>query len=367
MRILLVCGGTGGHISPALGLAQELKKRGLSDIVFITTDNPTAKEMIAECGFNSEVLKAPKMPYGFSLRWPLFFIELMMSRSDAEEIIARINPDIAVGFGAYISGPAISVAKARSIKTVIHEQNASLGRANRLLLRKADRACFSFSHRLTAKGNKNILTGNPLRQGLLEGLSKVTRDGALSHFNFSPEKKTLLILGGSKGASAINNLLMELSETLTEREAKSIQIIHITGNKDYEAVSRSYRVNKIDHWVRDFYNRMDLAYKAADLIICRAGASTLTEAALFGIPALFIPYPWAGSHQRDNGAVAVKRGGALLLEEAGLTSDKLKDTIFGLINSKERLGEMGSAMHSLCRSDAAVRLADVVEELINAE
>lgn len=367
MRILIACGGTGGHIFPAVSLAQELRKRGYSDIVFTTDDNMRTREIIEDTGFAFKVLKVPKMPYRFSVKWLPFFIRAFISRLKAEIIVSGLNPGVAVGFGAYISGPVIAAAKSMYKKTLIHEQNVTLGRANRLLLNKADKVCFSFDNRLLGKGDKYILTGNPIRGSLLKELEALTKEEALSYLNLSPHKKTLLVLGGSRGAQAINRLFVEFIQRLREIDKVKLQIVHITGDKDLEFVSRNYQRSAINHWVKDFYDRMGLLYKTADLIICRCGATTIAEACLFGIPAILIPYPGAGSHQRENARVVTEAGGAVILEQEDATADNLEKQILTLINDEVRIRRMSDAMRSLARSDATLRLADAVEELVDAK
>ena len=366
MRILIASGGTGGHIFPAVSLARELKKRGCSDIIFITDDNIWAKEIIKEAGFGLKVLKAPKMPYGVSIKWLPFLVRVFFSQLKAKSIIAETDPDIAVGFGAYISGVAISAAKSMGKKTLIHEQNVTLGRANRLLIKKADRVCFSFNNSLLGENKKYLLTGNPIRESLLKDYEELTKEQALSHLDLSPRKKTLLVLGGSRGASGINKLMVDLAKSLKEENKDIIQIIHITGDKDLEFASENYKGCGITHWVKGFYDRMGLLYKAADLILCRCGATTTAEICLFGIPAILIPYPLAGSHQRENARVITETGGAIMLDQEEAAADRLKEEILSLINNEARIRTMSHAMSSFSRPDATVRLTEAVEELSHA-
>lgn len=367
MRIAIACCGTGGHIFPAIGVAQELKRRGYSYIVFIVDDNERAVSIVEDSGFDFVALKVPKMPYGFSIKWPGFIIRFIMSRLKAEEILTNINPDVVVSFGAYISGPVVYAGRFLGKKILLHEQNATLGRANRMLLSKADKVCFSFDNKLIKKSRKYILTGNPIRKELVEDFKTLTRGRAIKHLGLYPTKKTLLVLGGTRGASAINSLFVKISGILTELEKKQIQIVHVTGLHDLEHVSENYRCNGITHWSSGYFDRVAVLYKAADLVICRSGAATIAEACLFGVPAIFIPYPLAGKHQRENAMVVAKAGGGLLLDEEDATADILKEQIFSIINNKDRRNRMHLAMHSLSMSGAAAKVADELEELANAE
>ncbi|MFH1868653.1 MAG: undecaprenyldiphospho-muramoylpentapeptide beta-N-acetylglucosaminyltransferase [Candidatus Omnitrophota bacterium] len=366
MRVAITCGGTGGHIFPAIALAGELKRKGYSHIVFIVDDNERAISLIQNSGFDFMVLKVPKMPYGFSIKWPSFFIRLFISRLKAEKILIGINPDVVAGFGAYISGPVVHAAKFIGKKVLIHEQNADLGRANRLLLPKADKVCFSFDNKLIKKSKKYVLTGNPVREELIHDFKSLLKDRAIKHLGLYPGKKTLLVIGGSRGASAINRLFMNMAGNFTKLEKEKIQIVHLTGIEELQAVSQNYSRNGVTHWSSGYFDEMALLYKAADLLICRSGAATITEASLFGVPAIFIPYPLAGNHQSNNAMVVVNSGGAIMLDEEDVTPDILKEQIFSLINNKDRMNNMRLAMHSIFKYNAAARLASELEELANA-
>jgi UDP-N-acetylglucosamine--N-acetylmuramyl-(pentapeptide) pyrophosphoryl-undecaprenol N-acetylglucosamine transferase len=367
MRILITCGGTGGHIFPAIALAQELKRRGFPDSVFVIDKSHNTQEMISKAGFNYHVLDAPKMPYGISLMWFNFLARFIRSRFNAVHIISRVNPDIAVGFGAYISGPVILAAAAMGIKTLVHEQNALFGRANRMLFKTVDRVCLSFDNNLRKKDAKCAITGNPVRRDIIQGFKMITKQEALSALRFSKERNTLLVIGGSSGASSINKAVSEMVKTLDDRRKASIQILHITGYRDMEKIERAYRVSSIVHWVRGFYDKMPLCYKAADLVLCRAGATTISEIAFFGIPAVLIPYPWAGHHQLENALSLAREGAAVVLAEKELTPDRLKKEVFSIINNKEEMKQMANNIRLFSKPDAVSRLACQVMELVDVK
>jgi UDP-N-acetylglucosamine--N-acetylmuramyl-(pentapeptide) pyrophosphoryl-undecaprenol N-acetylglucosamine transferase len=255
------------------------------------------------------------------------------------------------------------MAKTLGKKTIIHEQNINMGRANRLLLKSADRVCLSFNGKPKGAGSKYIFTGNPIRESVLNDFKTLTKNSALSRLGFSAGRKTLLILGGSSGSSAINKLLMHLSYDMTTEEKERLQIIHLTGTADLQLVDEHYNRNNIIHWTRDFYERMGLLYKAADFIICRSGATTIAEMCIFGLPAVFIPYPGAGSHQIENASVITRAGGAMTLKQKNATVNILKKDIFSFIDSEKRLSQMSSMVRSFAAYNAASRLADVVEGL----
>jgi len=367
MRALITCGGTGGHIFPAIALAQELKQKGCADSIFIIDKSYSTRSMIKKAGFNYHVLGVPKMPYGISIGWFIFLAQLIKARFDVEPIITRVNPDIAVGFGAYISGPVIQAAATMGIKTLIHEQNASFGRANRILFKSVDRVCLSFADSAMKKSAKCILTGNPVRREMIDGFKMTTKQEALSALKFSGSRKTLLVIGGSSGASSINKAVSDMVEILNDKEKDLIQIAHITGHRDIEKVEQAYRVNKIVHWVRGFYDNMPLCYKAADLVLCRAGATTISEIAFFGIPAVLIPYPWAGCHQTENALSLARAGAAVVLAEKELSSNRLKKEIFSIINNEKEIKQMINNMRLFSKPDAASMLARQVMELADVE
>ncbi|NQT90125.1 MAG: undecaprenyldiphospho-muramoylpentapeptide beta-N-acetylglucosaminyltransferase [Candidatus Omnitrophica bacterium] len=366
MRILIVCGGTGGHIFPACSLAHELKRRGRSDIVFIIDESAKTAEIVKDAGFTFEALKVPKMPYGLSAKWPSFFIRFLTARAKAERMIDELSPDVVVSFGAYISGPVVTTAKAARKKILIHEQNVTLGRANRLFLKDADRACFSFNNALLGGGDKYVFTGNPIRESLLKDFKTITRAEARSRLGLARNKKTLMVLGGSRGASAINSILVDMARDFKELDKDMVQVIHITGENDLEQVVRTYDKCRITHYARSFCERMGMLYKAADLIICRCGATTIAEICLFGIPAIFIPYPGAGCHQLENADFVAGWGGAIVHKQKDVVPEDLKTQILNLIRDDNKLKEMSAAMRPLARADATLRLADAVGRLVDA-
>ena len=367
MRILITCGGTGGHIFPAIALAKKLRQKGYSDSVFIVDNAYSTQNAVEKAGFKCHALSVPKMPYGISVKWFHFLVKLLSARFRVEPIITKINPDIAVGFGAYVSGPVIQAAASMGIKTLIHEQNAVFGRANRILFKKVDKACLSFSGRGIKKNSKCVLTGNPVREEMVNGFKRSTKQQALSELRFSPARKTLLVIGGSSGASSINRVFSDMAEILNEKEKSSIQIAHITGYRDIEKVEQSYRVHKIVHWVKGFCDNMPLCYKAADIAICRAGATTISEIAFFGLPAVLIPYPWAGCHQDENAASLSRQGAAVFLSQKDLSPERLQKEIFSIINDEKGMRRMRHNMRLFSKPDAASMLAEQVMELADVK
>ena len=366
MRIFITCGGTGGHIFPAISLAQELKSRNDYEIIFVADDSVRARVYIRDAGFECITLAVPKMPYGLSMRWPSFFFNTMKAQRQAADIIAEMDPHIVIGFGAYVSGPVVAAAGYAKKRILIHEQNVDLGRANKLLIDIADKVCFGFYNRLIGTSTKYVLTGNPVRQELVEDFKSLTRRDVIHYLGLLPSRKTILVIGGSSGATAINRLFADMSFMLNEEQRSAVQIIHLTGYQDEDSTLKAYNGNSIHYLVKGFYARMGLLYKAADLVVSRAGAATISEICLYGIPALFIPYPGAGSHQLNNARAIEKRRAAMVLDQDEITPEVLREYIFDLLGNPERMDDMSTAMRSFSMSKATAQLADTVEELINA-
>jgi len=366
MRILIACGGAGGHLFPAIALAKELKTKGHGSF-FVINRSQAACDAVSRAGFAYRVLRAPMMPYGLSFKWLDFVIALIRARKMSEQIIAEINPDIAVGFGSYISGPIIHAAASMGIRTLVHEQNVFPGRANRMLFKKADRVCLGFEESTVIKNSRFAYTGNPLGPELIECFKAMTKQQALSALGFSEKKNTLLVMGGSSGASKINKLLSDIANMMNEQEKSRIQIAHITGLKDASDIEQAYRLNNITCWVRGFYDNMGLCYKAADLAVCRAGAGTISELAFFGVPALFIPYPLAGCHQNENARLLARHGACVVLQQSGLSAGLLKKEIFSVLDTKGSLNKMADNIRFFSRPDAAARVAAIVTEVVHAQ
>lgn len=359
IRLLLTGGGTGGHLFPAVATAQQFQARfPETEVLFVGTKRKVDTKSLAAYGFASENIRC----HGLKGKNPLELLKavavLPVSYFQALRIIRRFKPDIIFGVGGYVTGPVVAAGKNLGIPVVLHEQNSVPGLANRKLGGIADKICLS----LPGSGNefptkKVLYTGNPVRSKILElaGKKPSRKSG----------RKTLLILGGSQGAEAVNALVSKALCSFTDAELQPFKVIHQTGDRQLAQVQDAYRQRGINALVAGFFMEMHEVYQEADLLISRAGATTLSEIAVLGKPAILIPYPYAAdNHQEKNGEYYVSGGGAVQFIQKDLTAELLGDTILQLINDEEKLAKMGAAMQRLAFPDAAERIVTCCLEQI---
>ena len=363
MKILIVAGGTGGHIFPALSLAGKLREKEPASEITFCIDKRADESLFKKLNFKYHIISAPKMPYGISLRWISFLFGLIFSSVEAEKILKQLQPDVVVGFGAYISGPMLAQAKRQKRKVIIHEQNVVMGRANRLLSKTADRIAVSFANPKYTKDRRAILVGNPIRENLLEDLSAMDKSRARRLLNLDIEKPAVLIMGGSLGSRKINTIFLEMLKSFPDVQNLPFQIIHLTGRLEFDNVQSAYNKLNIKSNTYPFYDRMGLLYKAADLAVCRAGAITLSEVCVFVLPCIVIPYAGAGAHQKYNAAFLQEKDAAFMLEEKDLNPETLKNYFLALLNNKEKLNLMSKNAGALGITDASEKLAKTVLSL----
>jgi len=355
LRILIACGGTGGHIFPGLSLAQELKERGINEILLVGTNHSLEVKLFASFGLPYRLMPVAKVsanPVGFLK----FLVRFTWACFKSAGLLFEYKPDIVVGFGGYASFPICKFAAVMGRPLFLHEQNYEAGLANRILALLAKRVGVSFKETKKAFGVKAVFTGNPIRKKLLS----VNKEEALKYYKFDPDKFTILILGGSQGSQKINTVVCDMLGILNEEEKRSINIIHIAGIKNVDEVRQRYKDNGVNGRVCDFVEDIGCAYAAADLIVSRAGATALFEIAALGVPSIMIPYRFAGGHQRYNAAAPEKAGGTIVMDELGLTPQILKDKIFELKNDRGKLKSMSESAKKFAVPDAAKRLADCI-------
>lgn len=363
MRILIVAGGTGGHIFPAISLAGKLKEKDPASEIIFCIDKRADESLFKKLNLEYRIISAPKMPYGISLRWILFLFGLVFSSVKSAEILNQLQPDIVVGFGAYISGPILAQAKRQKRKVIIHEQNVIMGRANCLLSKTADKIAVSFANPKYTKDKRTVLVGNPIRENLLEDLNVMDKERARRLLGLDTKKPAVLIMGGSLGSRKINTAFLEMLKSFPELPNLPFQIIHLTGKLEFDNVQSAYNNLNIKTNIYSFYDRMGLLYKAADFAVCRAGAITLSEMCVFALPCIIIPYAGAGAHQRYNAAFLKEKGAAFMLEEKDLSPKALKNYFLTLFNNKEKLDSMSKNANALGRTDASEKLAKIVLSL----
>ncbi len=359
IRLLLTGGGTGGHLFPAVATAQEFERqRPGTEILFVGTRRKMDTESLVEYGFSSESI----VSYGLKGKSisQLFkaVATLPLSYVQAVRIIRKFKPDMILGVGGYVTGPVVAAGKSCGIPTLIHEQNSIPGLANRKLGKIVDRICLSLpGSEAHFPDDKAVHTGNPVRKNILD----LAREKRTEN---KTEKPTLLVLGGSQGAQTVNKLVTEAF--LLHGLASKVNLIHQTGEKDAAEVLQLYGKAGIKARVKPFFKRMDKVYAQTDLLVSRAGATTLSEISVLGKPAILIPYPYAAdNHQTKNGEYYVQGGGALLYQEKDISGVGLASIIDELTSDSERLEMMGAAMRGLSFPDAAERIVACCLETID--
>ena len=347
MKLLLAGGGTGGHLFPAIALAEQFKsEEPQGEVLFVGTERGLEARMLPELGWTLETIEMSGWAgRGFIGRFRVLG-QLLKSLGQSRKILRNFDPDVVVGVGGYASVPVLLAAKTLGIPFVVHEQNAWPGLANRLLGRWAKRVCLSFDEADRAfHSSATVLTGNPVRAAM--ETCPVIDD----------EKTCLLVFGGSQGARAINRAIVAALPMLGEWRGK-LEIVHQSGEQDYAETVRGYRDhNWQDVEVIPFIKDMAGAYARSTLIVCRAGATTLAELTACGRPAILVPYPYAAAgHQSTNAMAMAARGAAMTMEEADLTPERLATLVSGLLHDRTSIKTMASAARALARRGAAARL-----------
>ena len=359
LKFILSGGGTGGHIYPAIAIANELKVRFPdSEILFVGASNKMEMQKVPQSGYPIKGLWIAGIQRKLTFDNALFPIKLLDSLLKSRTIIRQFKPDVVIGTGGFASGPLLRVAGFAGIPTVLQEQNSFPGITNKWLSKKASKICVAYENleQFFAK-NKIVLTGNPVRQDLVDFKQK--RQEGLQFFKLDSNKKTILVLGGSLGARRINQLI---AKELVNFSSQNVQLIWQCGklyNEEYTHFNDNENIQ-----VLPFIDRMDLAYAAADVIISRAGASSVSELCLVGKPTLFIPSPnVAEDHQTKNANAIVDKKGALLIKESELDT-QFTSTINSLLNDEELQKNLSENMLKLARPNATKDIVDEIVKLI---
>ncbi|WP_299895440.1 undecaprenyldiphospho-muramoylpentapeptide beta-N-acetylglucosaminyltransferase [uncultured Aquimarina sp.] len=358
-KIILSGGGTGGHIYPAISIANELKRRyPEASILFVGAKDRMEMQKVPEAGYPIEGLWISGIQRKLSLSNLMFPLKLISSLWKSKKIIKKFQPDVVIGTGGFASGPLLKMANSANIPTVLQEQNSFPGITNKWLAKGADKICVAYDDmdRFFPE-DKIIKTGNPVRQDLLEIDSK--RNEGLNKYNLDPEKKTILVIGGSLGARRINQLI---EKELTFFDENDIQVLWQCGKLYYEEYKKYDSSKGIQ--VHQFLNTMDLAYAAADVIVSRAGASSVSELCIVAKPTLFIPSPnVAEDHQTKNANAIVSQNGAKMLQESEL-DEKFEKTITQLLSSEAMQIKLTHAIKKLALPDATKDIVNEIELLI---
>jgi len=364
IRIIISGGGTGGHIFPAVSIANAIKAIcPEAKILFVGAQNRMEMQRVPDAGYEIVGLPVAGFDRQHLLKNVSVIIKLLKSQLKARRVIKQFNPQVAVGVGGYASGPTLKMAGVLGIPTLIQEQNSYAGVTNKLLAKKANTICVAYEgmERFFPK-EKIILTGNPVRQGLLKSVS---RSEAIQLFHLEPEKKVILVLGGSLGARTINNSL--LSNLSLIKNHPDVQFIWQTGKIYYEQVSQKvHEAGEIANlYVSDFIKDMASAYAAADLVISRAGAGSISEFCMLHKPVILVPSPnVAEDHQTKNALALVNKGAAIYIKDID-AEKKLVPEALEVVNDDEKLLELSNNISKLALPDAADKIAKEVIKLIN--
>jgi UDP-N-acetylglucosamine--N-acetylmuramyl-(pentapeptide) pyrophosphoryl-undecaprenol N-acetylglucosamine transferase len=355
MRVLLAGGGTAGHTSPLLATADALRRLDPTvEVTCLGTPRGLENRVVPEAGYPLELIPPvplPRRPNADLLRVPG---RLSGAVRETLAVLDRVRPDVVVGYGGYVSVPAYLAARRRRLPLVVHEQNALPGLANKVGARLAGRVAVSFPD--TPLRNAEYV-GLPIRRMISHLDRAATRDEARAFFGLDPERPTLLVTGGSQGARRLNQAVSGAARALADA---GVQVLHVVGPNGEAAPER----NGVPYVVLSFVDRMDLAYAAADLVVCRGGASSVTEAAAVGLPAVFVPLPIGNGEQDHNARPVVDAGGGLLVADGALTSEWVAATVPALATDAGRLARMGGAAAALIPRDADEKLGRIVLESV---
>lgn len=357
MRVLIAAGGTGGHIYPGIAVAKEVLRRGAdSEVRFVGTAHGLETRLVPQAGFELSLIESAGLK-NVGIRAQLSGLRVLpKSFLAARRLIREFRPDVVVGAGGYVSGPVLLTAALMRVPTLVMESNALPGWTNRVLARFVDKAAVTFEAALPHFRGKGAVTGNPVRR---EFFDIRPRERDATHF-------AVLVFGGSQGAHAINEAMVAaLAHMAAQRDA--LHITHQTGERDFEQVREGYLkagwIERAD--VRRYIDDMVASFAAADLVICRAGATTSAELVAAGKAAIMIPFPQAADdHQRKNAEALQTEGAARMILQRELTGERLAAEIISLVAAPDQITRMEDASRKLARGDAASATVDLMEGLI---
>ena len=356
-RVVVSAGGTGGHIFPALAVADEVRERyPWAEVVFVGGEKDLERRLAEKAGLSFLSLPA-KGILGRGIRSLGSLVWIGRSMLKCSAFYRRFRPEVVMGFGSYAGFVPVWMACRQGIPCAIHEQNNRPGMTNKVLGQRVNRVFVTFPDEAQGfPADKVVRTGNPVRKKLL-------RMGEREKHYAHEGAKNILVLGGSQGAQVLNRVILGALPSLA---SYSVNIMHQTGERDFDEVRREYKRQGLDEsLVRPFIDDMGEAYDWADLVICRAGASTVAELTVMGRPSILIPFPYAThAHQLDNARYLERQGAAYVLEQSHLDEVNLTRMVGDLLSLPAKLKEMGSAARRLSRPDAAQRIVDGLEELL---
>lgn len=364
MRVIITGGGTGGHVYPALSIADELRHRDPTvEILFVGTARGLESKVVPKAGYDFKTIRVDYFKRKFTLENIKRAHLLLKGLGDANKVINEFVPDIIVGTGGYVCGPVVLMGNLKGVKTIIHEQNAIPGKTVKILSGFVDKIFTSYeeSHSYFRKSHKLVYSGNPVRKEFSSFVKHQSRE----HIKIDPNRKVIFSVGGSGGAQKVNEAMLDLFE---DERLKDVEFHHVTGSRYYKSFKDQVNGLACENpriHIHEYLDNIGVYMSASDMMISRSGALTLTEIAAMGVPSILIPSPnVAHNHQEVNAKVFEKKGAAVLLREADLNSEILKSTVNNVISDKKLLSSMSEHSKELSKIDATDIICDEIEMLI---
>ncbi|WP_018970045.1 undecaprenyldiphospho-muramoylpentapeptide beta-N-acetylglucosaminyltransferase [Rubritalea marina] len=355
MKLVVACGGTGGHLFPGVAVAQELKRRGHQVRLLISEKKVDAQASSKYGDLDFDSVPAVAKPATLSPKMIPFLWKLWKTKVQCRNILKQFGADAVIGMGGFTSLPPVMAAKQLGLRAYVHDSNAVPGRANRMTAKWCDKVLLGMGEAKSFFPNSEVeVTGTPVREEMQQLPSRAE---AAARLDIDPEKQTVMVMGGSQGAKQLNSLVVEAASGMP-----SIQFVHVTGNFDYERVCGLISEQTSNHKVMAFCEQMADLYAVADLAVIRSGASSLSEISYLGIASLLVPYPYAADdHQTKNAEVFVKAGAASMLQESEMDGGVLLAELNALLSDEERLEKMKKMSHAAGVQDATAQVCNVIE------
>ncbi len=382
IRIVLAGGGTGGHIYPAIAIAKALHRVDTHiDIVFIGGENRIEASVVPQQGFRFLPISVEGFPRRLTLKWFPVIFKVFQGLLKSFKYLRELKPNVVIGTGGYVSGPVLYAATLLGIPIAIQEQNATPGLTNRILARRAETAFLALPQERKRFPNHIVhVTGNPIRPSIANFPRKKE---TYEKFGFSETKKTVFVMGGSQGAQAVNNVMIDACPLIAQSfscadsqektdenkykldgRSSNIQFVHQTGKKDIDKVRESYKKNKIPCLVQPFFDPIEEIYSIADLMICRAGGMTVSEVTACGIPAIFIPLPATlGNDQVQNATTVANVHAAVVIRQEDITPEKLVKHLFRILSDDTLYKEMKISSSNFGKPFASDTIAESILRL----
>ena len=357
MNAVIACGGTGGHLFPGIAVAEVLRERGHEVLLFVSEKEIDSLALSTRSQFQFEKLPTVGLPSVYSPAIFGFLRRFLESFSRCRSIYQKFKPQVVLGMGGFTSTAPILAGRMRGISTLLHESNAIPGRANRLAAKMVRAVLLGFKEAAQFfPKSRTEITGTPIRTEL----QRLDRESARLKLGLQPQITTMLVMGGSQGASGINQAIIKSLPLLRET---NLQVIHLSGTRDERLVADNYRRERISSFVAAFHHHMEEVYSAADFAVARSGAASLAEIASFQLPTILIPFPYAADdHQTRNAEIFERAGAAFILKESELTPESLVQRIRDLVDRPEQRRRMAEKSSQLAPRDAAKRVAATMEK-----